>query len=212
MVQKSGPETRDDIIQLIADNANITLEAGKTKINVIPCENALLCGDMLKKEIIATGLITEAEVDQIAAIPNTAVDRMVFGTQRDDRDGIEAGKDHELAVEVNKLVNPEELPIKGAEYTDNLQKYLERKLYTINCGHAWSGYVAHVMGYEIIQDYFADEKNVELTRSVMLEVAALLEAKHGFTLVCRSNQTVFMSQFTNWCSGNTGNRVGDSRC
>lgn len=106
---------------------------------------------------------------------------MVFGTQRDDRDGIEAGKDHELAVEVNKLVNPEELPIKGAEYTDNLQKYLERKLYTINCGHAWSGYVAHVMGYEIIQDYFADEKNVELTRSVMLEVAALLEAKHGFT-------------------------------
>lgn len=37
------------------------------------------------------------------------------------------------------------------------------------------------MGYEIIQDYFADEKNVELTRSVMLEVAALLEAKHGFT-------------------------------
>ncbi len=165
----------------LAKGLKARLEAGKTKINVIPCENALLCGDMLKKEIIATGLITEAEVDQIAAIPNTAVDRMVFGTQRDDRDGIEAGKDHELAVEVNKLVNPEELPIKGAEYTDNLQKYLERKLYTINCGHAWSGYVAHVMGYEIIQDYFADEKNVELTRSVMLEVAALLEAKHGFT-------------------------------
>lgn len=120
----------------LAKGLKARLEAGKTKINVIPCENALLCGDMLKKEIIATGLITEAEVDQIAAIPNTAVDRMVFGTQRDDRDGIEAGKDHELAVEVNKLVNPEELPIKGAEYTDNLQKYLERKLYTINCGHA----------------------------------------------------------------------------
>lgn len=89
----------------LAKGLKARLEAGKTKINVIPCENALLCGDMLKKEIIATGLITEAEVDQIAAIPNTAVDRMVFGTQRDDRDGIEAGKDHELAVEVNKLVN-----------------------------------------------------------------------------------------------------------
>lgn len=151
------------------------------RVNIIPCENALFCGDILKKEIVATGIITEEEVDKAAAIPNTAVDRMVFGTDRDDRDGIEAGKDFELAVEVNKLTDPENPPIKGAEYTDNLQKYLERKLYTINCGHAWSGYMAHVQGYDIIQDYFAKEENVEMTRSVMLEVAALLEAKHGFT-------------------------------
>lgn len=159
--------------QRLAENAK--------RVNIIPCENALFCGDILKKEIVATGIITEEEVDKAAAIPNTAVDRMVFGTDRDDRDGIEAGKDFELAVEVNKLTDPENPPIKGAEYTDNLQKYLERKLYTINCGHAWSGYMAHVQGYDIIQDYFAKEENVEMTRSVMLEVAALLEAKHGFT-------------------------------
>ena len=159
--------------QRLAENAK--------RVNIIPCENALFCGDILKKEIVATGIITEEEVDKAAAIPNTAVDRMVFGTDRDDRDGIEAGKDFALAVEVNKLTDPENPPIKGAEYTDNLQKYLERKLYTINCGHAWSGYMAHVQGYDIIQDYFAKEENVEMTRSVMLEVAALLEAKHGFT-------------------------------
>ena len=159
--------------QRLAENAK--------RVNIIPCENALFCGDILKKEIVATGIITEEEVDKAAAIPNTAVDRLVFGTDRDDRDGIEAGKDFELAVEVNKLTDPENPPIKGAEYTDNLQKYLERKLYTINCGHAWSGYMAHVQGYDIIQDYFAKEENVEMTRSVMLEVAALLEAKHGFT-------------------------------
>lgn len=157
------------------------LEAGKDKVNVIPCENALFCGDMLKKEIIATGIITEEELDQIAAVPNTAVDRMVFGTDRDGRDGIEIGKDHELAVEVNKLTDPSNPPIQGAEYTDNLQKFLERKLYTINCGHAWSGYMAHLMGYEIIQDYFASKENIEMTRNVMMEVAALLEQKHGFT-------------------------------
>ena len=134
--------------QRLAENAK--------RVNIIPCENALFCGDILKKEIVATGIITEEEVDKAAAIPNTAVDRMVFGTDRDDRDGIEAGKDFELAVEVNKLTDPENPPIKGAEYTDNLQKYLERKLYTINCGHAWSGYMAHVQGYDIIQDYLFD--------------------------------------------------------
>ena len=136
---------------------------------------------MLKAEVVKTGIITEEEIDQIATIPNTAVDRMVFGTDRDGRDGIEIGKDYELAIEVDKLKDSSNLPIKGAEYTDNLQKYLERKLYTINCGHAWSGYMAHLMGYDIIQDYFASEENVEMTRNVMLEVAGLLEKKHGFT-------------------------------
>lgn len=156
------------------------LEKKKEKINVIPCENALFCGDMLKKEIIGTGIISEKELEQIAAIPNTAVDRMVFGTDRDGRDGIEAGKDYELAVEVNKLVDPSKLPINGAEYTDNLQKFLERKLYVINGGHAWSGYIAHTMGYEIIQDYFSEDKNVEMSKQVMTEIGALVAKKHGF--------------------------------
>ncbi len=157
------------------------LNAGKSKINVIPCENALLCGDMLKREILNTGKIAEAELDKIAAIPNTAVDRMVFGCDRDNRDGIDIGVDYELVVEADKLVVPEEEPIKGATYTTNLQKYLERKLYVINGGHAWSGYIAHAMGYEIIQDYFAKDENVELTKSVMREISALLEKKWGFT-------------------------------
>lgn len=157
------------------------MDAGKTKVNVIPCENAVLCGDMLKREILKTGKITEEELERIAAIPNTAVARMVFGTNRDGRDGIEIGKDHELVIESNKLADPETQPIQGAEYTDNMQKYLERKLYIVNCGHAWSGYMGKVMGYEIIQDYFAVPENVEMTRQVMLESAALLEKKHGFT-------------------------------
>lgn len=154
---------------------------GKEKINLIPCENALLCGDLLKTEILKTGILTEEELEEAASIPNTAVDRMVFGTTKDGRDGIDIGKDYELVIEKDKLRQPNEKPLKGATYTDNLQKYLERKLYVINGGHAWSGYIAHNMGYEIIQDYFADPKNIQMTKDVMTEIAALLEKKHGFS-------------------------------
>lgn len=169
------------IAKNLAEGLKERLNAGKERINVIPCENAILCGDMLKKEIIKTGMIEEEQLEQIAAIPNTAVDRMVFGTNRDGRDGIEIGKDHELVIEKDKLADPKQKPIIGAEYTDNLQKFLERKLYVINCGHAWSGYMAYLMGYKIIQDYFAKKTNVEMTRAVMKEVAALVEKKHGFS-------------------------------
>lgn len=36
---------------------------------------------MLKREILKTGKITEEELERIAAIPNTAVARMVSGTK-----------------------------------------------------------------------------------------------------------------------------------
>lgn len=165
----------------LAKGLKARLDAGKERVNVIPCENALFNGDLLLKELVSTGIASEDDFLKAAAFPNTAVDRMVFGTDKDGRDGIDIGKDHELAVEVNKLVDPEKLPIAGAEYTDNLQKFLERKLYTINCGHAWSGYIGKQMGYEIIQDYFAVPENIEMTREVMREVAALMVVKHGFT-------------------------------
>ncbi len=169
------------IARNLAVGLKARINARKSKINVIPCENALLCGDMLKRELLNTGKITEEELNETAAIPNTAVDRMVFGCDRDNRDGIDIGVDYELVIEANKLVVPEEEPIKGATYTTNLQKYLERKLYTINGGHAWSGYIAHTMGFEIIQDYFAKDENVDLTKSVMREISALLEKKWGFS-------------------------------
>lgn len=169
------------IAKTLAMGLKARFESKKPRINLIPCENAPMCGDMLKKEILHTGLISEEELTAAAAVTNTAVDRMVFGTDRDQRDGIEVGKDHELVIESDKLKDSSETPIQGAVYTDNLQKYLERKLYVINGGHAWSGYMAHIMGYKTIQEYFAVPENVEMSRKVMLETGALLERKYDFT-------------------------------
>ncbi len=162
------------IAKILALGMKARSESKKPKINLIPCENAPMCGDMLKKEILHTGLISEEELADAAAVTNTAVDRMVFGTDRDQRDGIEVGKDHELVIESDKLKDSSETPI------HNLQKYLERKLYIINGGHAWSGFMAHIMGYKTIQEYFAVPENVEMSRKVMLETGALLECKYDF--------------------------------
>lgn len=165
----------------LANGLKARLDAGKEKINVIPCENANYCGKMLEKELLKTGIITEEELNKIAAIPSQAVDRVVFGCERDGRNGIEIGSTYELVVEKNKLVNPDEEPIKGAHYTDNLDKFLERKLCVVNGGHTMIAYLANVEGYEIIQDYFKDEKNVDTLRNIMLQAASFLEDKYGFT-------------------------------
>ena len=45
------------IAKNMAQGLKARLEAGKERINVIPCENAILCGDMLKKEIALPPLL-----------------------------------------------------------------------------------------------------------------------------------------------------------
>ncbi len=168
------------IAGVLAEGLKARLDAGKPRIDVIPCENAPYCGDMLVKELAKTGVLTEEEIGQAAAVPNTVVDRMVFGYTCDGREGIEIGKDFELAIEQTRLADTSSEPIKGAEYTDNIEKYLERKLFVINGGHCSAGYLAHLKGFTIIQDYFRTEEGLETSRKSMAQAAALIEKKHGF--------------------------------
>ncbi|HDZ2983396.1 TPA: mannitol dehydrogenase, partial [Klebsiella pneumoniae] len=59
--------------------------AGKPKINVIVCENALFNGHILRQELLNLG---EKEVDSLASFPNTAVDRMVLSAERNGKNVI----------------------------------------------------------------------------------------------------------------------------
>lgn len=168
------------IAATLAGSLKARLDAGKEKLNVIPCENAPYCGKLLAAELLETGVITEGELARIAAIPSTVVDRMVFGCSRDGRDGIDIGKHFELVVEKNKLTDPDAEPIKGAVYTGNLDKYLERKLCVVNGGHTMIAYMASLEGTEIIQDYFKDPAHIKYLKEIMLQVSAFIEKKHGF--------------------------------
>lgn len=154
-------------------------QAGKGKVNVIVCENALFNGQILRRECLNSG---EKNIDELAAFPDTAVDRMVLANQRDGQDVIDVGVDYELVIDSQGLLDPHQQPIKGAIYTDNLQKYLERKLYIINGGHAWAGFVGHLRGYTTMQQIFADRQLVAEIRESMRETARLLHEKYAFPL------------------------------
>ena len=106
--------------------------------------------------MIDSGVITGQELDSIGFFPNTAVDRMVFDGTHNGKQGIEIGDAFELAIEKGKLPSPDFEPIKGAEYVDDLEMFLQRKIYIINCGHAISGYFGQAKGYTIAQDALRD--------------------------------------------------------
>lgn len=169
------------IAPTLARGLKARLAAGRQKVNVLACENAMFATDLLKKSMAECGAITAAELDQIGCYPNTAVDRVVLGTQKDGRQAVNIADYHELAIEKNRLVDCGSTPIQGAKYTENLRKYLERKLYVINCGHAWAGYIGYINGFRSVRDVFLTPTLVEEVRRAMLESAKLMCAKYDFT-------------------------------
>lgn len=123
------------------------LARGGTKVNVLACENALYASNILKQTLIDCPVeINETELDQIGCFPNTSVDRLALQAVRNGISVPEIDSAFELVIEKNKLVNPAEEPIRGADYVENFTMYLERKLYIVNCGHAAIGYLAFIYG------------------------------------------------------------------
>ncbi|MBT9431987.1 mannitol dehydrogenase [Candidatus Sodalis endolongispinus] len=167
------------IAPLLLEGLQARRAAGKNRINIIVCENARFNGELLKKEIAALG---EPDVDALAAFPSTAVDRMVLASTRNQQQSIDAGVDYELVIDKTKLIAPAAQPLPGAVYTDNLQQYMDRKLYIINGGHAWAGYMGHLQGYVTMQQIFADDALVDAIRQSMRETARLLSVIYGFSV------------------------------
>ncbi len=171
------------IAPILAKGLKKRLENGnKEKAIVLACENAIMGTDILKNDLKNTGLITEEELDEVAVYPNTAVDRMVFGGTHHGKEGVEIGKNFELAIEKEKLVDPESEPIKGAEYVDDLEKYLKRKIYLINCGHALSAYLGKLKGKETVQDVLRDPELVKEVKDAVMESAQAINKEYGFAM------------------------------
>ncbi|EGN2330633.1 mannitol-1-phosphate 5-dehydrogenase [Escherichia coli] len=169
------------VAPLIARGLKKRLEINGCKINVVACENAIRATDILKKAIIDTNIIDEQQLNSIACFPNTAVDRMVFAVEVDGDKGVEARPDHELPIEQNRLVDPTSVPIKGAIYTNNLDKYLERKLYVVNCAHVLAGFYGYLRNYPFVLESFHNKEVMKDVRTAMEESAEMLKKKFDFS-------------------------------
>ena len=92
---------------------------------------------------------------------------------------------------------------------DELGPYIERKLFTVNTGHASAAYFGYAAGIEKISDAMADPAVASKVRAVLDETKQLLVAKHDFA---EAEQEAYvqkiLSRFTNPYLPDTVNRVG----
>ncbi|MBT2597429.1 mannitol-1-phosphate 5-dehydrogenase [Arthrobacter sp. ISL-72] len=183
-------------------------DAGLAPLQVMACENAINATDMLRDEVAANWDPASGPLESVAVFANTAVDRIVPNQ--------EPGKGLDVTVEtfyewvIDRTPFGDSAPvIPGATFVDNLEPYIERKLFTVNTGHAAAAYFGFEAGLGKISEAMADQDVAADVRAVLDETKELLIHKHGFN---REEQEAYvdkiLGRFTNPHLPDTVNRVG----
>ncbi|KHL92251.1 mannitol-1-phosphate 5-dehydrogenase [Paenibacillus sp. IHB B 3415] len=168
------------IAGVLAEGISRRVAVSSAPLHVIACENAI-GGSAQLKELVYAKLdeAARAKSDASVAFPNAAVDRIVPLQQHEDILKVVVEPFYEWVVDSSQMI-PGYTPVEGVHYVDNLEPYIERKLFTVNTGHCSAAYLGFLRGYETIQQAMADEALTAQVREVLEETGAVLIQKHGF--------------------------------
>ena len=148
-------------------------------LNVIACENGLRASSQLKDHVY--GHLTDeqkAYADEYVAFPDCSVDRIVPPIKSENPIDVVVEKFYEWNVERASIKG--DLQMEGMNLADNLIAYIERKLFTLNTGHAITAYLGKLKGLSTIADSIADEEIYTIVKAAMQESGEGLVAKYGF--------------------------------
>ena len=140
---------------------------------VIACENAIGGTGLLRAAVETEGGQTDR-----AIWPDCAIDRIV----PEQHGGLDVTLESfwEWAVDRTPFAGAEP-EIAGVHWVDDLEPFIERKLFTVNTGHAATAYLGYSRGIDTIAEALAVPEVDAEVRAVLAETSALLVAKHGFT-------------------------------
>jgi mannitol-1-phosphate 5-dehydrogenase len=176
---------------------------------VMACENAVNATDVLVGHMRA--LVPDEEWPAVtvrAVFANTAVDRIVPGQSADEGLDVTVESYFEWAIE-RPPFGGNEPRIPDATWVDDLAPYIERKLFTVNTGHAATAYHGFVRGIKKVSEALADAEVRAAVEGVLAETKQLLVRKHEFTAEAQQAYIdKILQRFANPYLTDTVDRVG----
>ncbi|GAA5355648.1 mannitol-1-phosphate 5-dehydrogenase [Streptococcus uberis] len=176
-----GPNILPFIAELIAKGIQKRRENGSEQaIDVLACENMIGGSQFLLEEV--QKYLTEEDmtyVDTYVGFPNAAVDRIVPAQSHEDPLFVVVEPFNEWVVETSRMKN-KELRLEGVHYEEDLEPFIERKLFSVNSGHATSAYTGAYAGAKTILEALQLPEVKEQLEAVLEEIRSLLVAKWDF--------------------------------
>lgn len=168
---------------------------------VMACENAINASD-----ILFSSIQQKHEVNSRSVFLNTAVDRIIPIQPAGSMTDVWVEPFSEWVIDVSRLSGTLKIP--QTIQVDNLEPFIERKLYTVNTAHLAAAYLGQRAGHETIVSSMNDSEIFSQTSRVLEETSAVLRARHGFgtELVGYVNRT--LERITNPAIDDYVSRVG----
>ena len=170
-----------NILKFIAEPIAKGIEARKESnpLAVIACENAIGATDTLRGFI--EGKLSDeikANIAPKARFANSAIDRIVPVQPEGSGMNVLIEKFYEWCVE-EKPFDGNHPAIQGVHFVEDLQPYIERKLFTVNTGHATAAYYGHNRGFKYVHEVLADKELHDIVQNTLKETAHLICTKHS---------------------------------
>ncbi|KAJ3001191.1 hypothetical protein NUW54_g6589 [Trametes sanguinea] len=161
-----GPQILEKIAVTIAQGLHARREADAGPLNVIACENMINQTTTLRNHVFEHLTDDDKDGSKRTATPLDV--------------GVEGFYEWVVDEKALHRTRPD-VKLKGVKLTTSLDAYIERKLFTLNCGHAITAYLGFLKGYNTIDEAIRDEDIRETVRNALLnEGGAALRKKHNF--------------------------------
>lgn len=163
----------------LARGIELRLRQNPRILHVIACENTLRGSSQLKKWVYAQ---LDPSLHKLAEkwiyFPDSIVDRIVPVQQQEDPLAVKVEPFFEWVIDKRGIAAG--FPaIQGVILADELEAYMERKLFTVNTGHCSAAYFGYLAGCLTIQEAMKKPLIKIKVRRVMQETGRVLVQKYG---------------------------------
>ncbi|KAJ2902175.1 mannitol-1-phosphate 5-dehydrogenase [Zalerion maritima] len=206
-----GPNILKFIAPVIAKGIDAR-PADMRPLAVIACENAIGATDTLAEFIKDARNTTPDRIESMterARFANSAIDRIVPAQEPDAGLDVKLEKFYEWVVDRTPFAPFDPPSINGVKWVDNLDPFIERKLFTVNTGHATAAYHGYNGGHATVYDALNDHTIRNQVHTALQQTSTLIVDKHG---ICPNEQKAYVhkivSRISNPHLGDAVERVG----
>lgn len=152
-------------------------------LNIMACENTTGASSKLKESVynlLENDIKEWIESEKKIVFPNVAIDCIVPTIVNEDALTVTCENFADLIIDRAVFIG--DLPhVEGLSLKENLNAYIERKLFTLNTGHAITAYLGAENNKETIFEAINDSEIKNIVYGAMEESGEVLIKRHGFS-------------------------------